>query len=180
MKKSKFTEEQIAFALRQAEAGTSVEQVCRKLGVSQATFFRWKKQFGGMGTAELRRLRLLEEENRKLEQLVADLSLDKAMLQDVLSKKVRAPPAAASSSRACGPPTGRASAGPAGRSPSRGRASGTSAAATRRTPCGSASATWPGHGSATATAGSTSCSAAEAGGSTTRGSTGSTRRRGWP
>jgi putative transposase len=88
MKKSKFTEEQIAFALRQAEAGTPVEQVCRKLGISQATFFRWKKRFGGMGTAELRRLRLLEEENRKLKQLVADLSLDKAMLQDVLSKKV--------------------------------------------------------------------------------------------
>jgi putative transposase len=88
MKKSKFTEEQIAFALRQAEAGTPVEQVCRKLGISQATFFRWKKRFGGMGTAELRRLRLLEEENRKLKQLVADLSLDKAMLQDVLSKEV--------------------------------------------------------------------------------------------
>jgi putative transposase len=80
MKKSKYTEEQIAFALRQAEAGTPVEQVCRKLGVSQATFFRWKKRFGGMGVGELRRLRLLEEENRKLKQLVADLSLDKAML----------------------------------------------------------------------------------------------------
>jgi len=88
MKKSKFSEEQITFALRQAEAGTPVEQVCRKLGVSQATFFRWKKQFGGMGVGELRRLRLLEEENRKLKQLVADLSLDKAMLQDVLAKKV--------------------------------------------------------------------------------------------
>ena len=88
MKKSKFTEEQIAFALRQAEAGTPVEQVCRKLSISQATFFRWKKRFGGMGTAEPRRLRQLEEENRRLKQLVADLSLDKAMLQDVLSKKV--------------------------------------------------------------------------------------------
>jgi putative transposase len=88
MKKSKYTEEQIAFALRQAEAGTPVERVCRKLGVSQATFFRWKKRFGGMGTAELRRLRQLEEENRKLKQLVADPSLDKAMLQDVLAKKV--------------------------------------------------------------------------------------------
>jgi putative transposase len=88
MKKSKFTEEQIAFALRQAEAGTPVEQVCRKLSISRATFFRWKKRLGGMGTAELRRLRQLEEENRKLKQLVADLSLDKAMLQDVLSKKV--------------------------------------------------------------------------------------------
>ena len=84
MKKSKFTEEQIGFALRQADAGTPVDQVCRKLGVSQATFFRWKKQFGGMGVGEMRRLRLLEEENRKLKQLVADLSLDEAMLQDVL------------------------------------------------------------------------------------------------
>ena len=88
MKKSKFTEEQIAFALRQTEAGTPVEQVCRKLAISQATFFRWKKQFGGLGVAELRRLRQLEEENRKLKQLVADLSLDKAMLQDVLAKKL--------------------------------------------------------------------------------------------
>ena len=87
MKKSKFTEEQVAFALRQAEAGTPVEQVCRKLGVSKATFYRWKKQFGGMSVAEVRRLKQLEEENRKLKQLVADLSLDKKMLQDVLAKK---------------------------------------------------------------------------------------------
>ena len=109
MKKSKFTEEQIAFALRQAEAGTPVEQVCRKLSISQATFFRWKKRFGGMGTAELRRLRQLEEEDRELKPLVADLSLDEAMLQDVLSRKVRAPPGGTSRWRGCGPPTGRAS-----------------------------------------------------------------------
>ena len=88
MKKSKFTEEQIAFALKQAESGTSVEEVCRKLGISQATFYAWRKKFGGLGVAELRRLRQLEEENRKLKQLVADLSLDKVMLQDVLSKKL--------------------------------------------------------------------------------------------
>ena len=88
MRKSKFTEEQTAFALRQVEGGTAVDQVCRKMGVSEATFYRWKKQFGGMGVVELRRLRQLEEENRKLKQLVADLSLDKKMLQDVLSKKV--------------------------------------------------------------------------------------------
>lgn len=86
MKKSKFTEEQIAFALKQAESGTSVEEICRKMGISQATFYAWRKKFGGLGVAELRRLRQLEEENRKLKQLVADLSLDKAMLQDVLSK----------------------------------------------------------------------------------------------
>lgn len=87
MKKSKFTEEQIAFALRQADTGTSVEEVCRKVGISQATFYAWKKKFGGMGVSELRKLRQLEQENRKLKQLVADLSLDKVMLQDVLQKK---------------------------------------------------------------------------------------------
>ena len=88
MKKSKFTEEQIAFALKQAESGTSIDEVCRKMGISQATFYAWRKKFGGLGVAELRRLRQLEEENRKLKQLVADLSLDKVMLQDVLSKKL--------------------------------------------------------------------------------------------
>ena len=88
MKKKRFTEQHIAFALRQAEQGTAVEEITRKLGVSEATFYRWKKKFSGMGVAELRRLKQLEEENRKLKNLVADLSLDKAMLQDVLSKKV--------------------------------------------------------------------------------------------
>lgn len=87
-RKSTFTEEQITFALRQAEAGLPVEDICRKLAVSQATFFRWKAKYGEMGTAEMRRLRQLEEENRKLKQLVADLSLDKKMLQDVLAKKL--------------------------------------------------------------------------------------------
>lgn len=88
MKKSKFTEEQIAFALKQAESGTRVEEVCRKMGISQAMFYAWRKKFGGLGISELRRLKQLEEENRKLKQLVADLSLDKAMLQDVLTKKL--------------------------------------------------------------------------------------------
>ena len=88
MKKSKFTEEQIAFALKQAESSTRIEEVCRKMGISQATFYAWRKKFGGLGVSELRRLRQLEEENRKLKQLVADLSLDKAMLQDVLTKKL--------------------------------------------------------------------------------------------
>ena len=88
MKKSEFTEEQIAFALKQAESGTTVEEICRKMGISQATFYAWRKKFGGLGVAELSRLRQLEEENRKLKQLVADLSLDKVMLQDVLSKKL--------------------------------------------------------------------------------------------
>jgi putative transposase len=87
MKKSKFTEEQIAFALRQAESGTRVAEVCRKMGISEQTYFRWKKKYGGFGVSELRRLRQLEEENRQLKRLVADLTLDKQMLQDVLSKK---------------------------------------------------------------------------------------------
>ncbi len=88
MKKSKFTEQQIAFALHQAQTGTSVAEVCRKMGISDATFYNWKKKYGGLGVPELRRLRQLEEENRKLKQLVADLSLDKIMLQDVIQKKL--------------------------------------------------------------------------------------------
>ena len=87
MRRKRFTEEQIAFALRQAEAGTPVEELCRKLGVSEPTFYRWKKQFAGMGVAEIRRLEQLEEENKRLKQLVGDLSLDKTMLQDVLKRK---------------------------------------------------------------------------------------------
>ena len=87
MKRSKYTEEQIAFALRQAETGTPVKEVIRKLGITEQTFYRWKKKYGGMLPSDLRRLRQLEEENRQLKKLVADLSLDKQMLQDVLSKK---------------------------------------------------------------------------------------------
>lgn len=87
MKTSKFTDEQIAFALRQAETGTKVAEVCRKMGISDATFYIWKKKYGGLGVSELRRLKQLEEENRQLKKLVADLSLDKQMLQDVLAKK---------------------------------------------------------------------------------------------
>ena len=87
MKKSKFTESQIIFALNQAETGVKVAEVCRKMGISEATFYNWKKKFGGLGVTELRRLRQLEEENSKLKQIVADLSLDKQMLQDILKKK---------------------------------------------------------------------------------------------
>ncbi len=88
MKKSSFTEVQMAFALKQAELGTRVEEVCRKLGISEATFCLWKKRYGGVGPTELRRLRQLEEESRKLKQIVAELSLDKAMLQAVVAKKL--------------------------------------------------------------------------------------------
>ena len=87
MKRSKFTEEQIAFALKQAETGTPVAEVIRKMGITEQTFYRWKRKFGGLGVSELRRLRQLEEENRRLKQMVADLSLDKHMLQEVLRKK---------------------------------------------------------------------------------------------
>ena len=80
MKKSKFTEEQIAFSLRQAESGTRVAEVCRKMGIAEQTYFRWKKKYGRLGVSELRRLRQLEEENRQLKRLVADLTLDKQML----------------------------------------------------------------------------------------------------
>jgi len=87
MKTSKFSQEQIAFALKQADTGTPVKEVIRKLGITEQTFYRWKKKYGGMLPSDLRKLRQLEEENRQLKKLVADLSLDKQMLQDVLSKK---------------------------------------------------------------------------------------------
>ncbi len=88
MGKKRYTAEQIALVLRQAESGTSVTEIVRKLGVSEQTFYRWTRKFAGLGVAEVRRLKQVEEENRKLKQLVADLSLDKKMLQDVLSKKL--------------------------------------------------------------------------------------------
>ncbi len=84
MPKKPFSEEQIVYALRQAEAGTPVIEVCRKLGVTEQTFYRWKRKFAGLGIAELRRLRQLEDENRRLKHLVADLTLDKHMLQEVI------------------------------------------------------------------------------------------------
>ena len=93
MKRKRYSEALVAFALRQAESGTAVEEICRKLGVSEPTFYRWKKQFAGMGVAEIRRLKQLEEENARLKRLVADLTLDKTMLQDVLRRNVwSAPP----------------------------------------------------------------------------------------
>jgi putative transposase len=88
VKKSRFTEEQIAFALKQAETGTRIDEICRKMGICDATFYEWRQKYGGLGPSELRKLKLLEEENSKLKLTVADLSLDKARLQDVLSKKL--------------------------------------------------------------------------------------------
>ena len=88
MKRKRYSAEQIVYALREAEAGAVVVEICRKLGVSEQTFYRWKKKYSGVGVSELRELRQLREENRKLKHLVADLSLDKHILQEVLSKKV--------------------------------------------------------------------------------------------
>jgi putative transposase len=88
MKRKRFSEEQIAFALRQAESGTTIEEICRKMGISEPTFYRWKKVYAGMGVSEIRHLKQLEDENAKLKRVVSDLTLDKAMLQDVLRKNV--------------------------------------------------------------------------------------------
>ncbi len=88
MKRSKFTDSQIAFILRQAEEGTPVEEVCRKAGISQQTYYRWRKKYGGLMPSEMKRLKQLEEENANLKKLVADLSLDRAMLQDVIKRKL--------------------------------------------------------------------------------------------
>ncbi len=90
MKKSKFSEDQIAFALKQAELGATVDEVCRNMGIGEATFYLWRKKYQNFGPSEVRRLRQLEEENRKLKQIVADLSLDKAMLQAIVQKKYEA------------------------------------------------------------------------------------------
>ena len=88
MKASKFSEAQIAFVLKQAEDGSIVTEVCRKAGMSEATFYNWRKKYAGLMPSEMKGLRQLEDENAKLKRIVADLSLDKAMLQDVLSKKL--------------------------------------------------------------------------------------------
>jgi putative transposase len=88
MKKSRFSEQQIAYILRQAEEGTGVEEVCRKAGISEATYYNWRKKYGGLMPSEMKRLKQLDEENRRLKKLVADLSLDKEMLQDVIRRKI--------------------------------------------------------------------------------------------
>ncbi|KVF68150.1 Hin recombinase [Burkholderia sp. FL-7-2-10-S1-D7] len=88
MKKSKLTEEQIAYALKQAELGTPVAETCRKMAISDATFYNWRTKYGGLSPSALRRLKQLGEENAKLKRLGPDLSLEKAMPQDVLSKKL--------------------------------------------------------------------------------------------
>ena len=88
MKTSKFSEAQIAYILRQTEEGTAIGEVCRKAGISEATFYNWRKKYGGLLPSEMKRLKQLEDENSKLKKLVADLSLNKAMLQDVIKRKL--------------------------------------------------------------------------------------------
>ena len=88
MKQPRFSDEQIAYALRQAEAGTAVPDVCRQLGISDATFYVWKKRYANLGMTELRELRQLREENSKLKRIVADLTLDKNIMAEIVRKKV--------------------------------------------------------------------------------------------
>jgi putative transposase len=123
MKRSKFSEEQVVYAIRQAESGTPVGDLCRQLGVSEATFYAWKKKYAHLGVNELRRLRQVEEENSRLKRLVADLSLDKHMLSEALRKTVEGPHAVENwppgftgrfRSVACGPVASPSSVGPRG------------------------------------------------------------------
>jgi putative transposase len=88
MKRSRFSEQQIAFILRQAEEGKTVEEVCRKAGISVATYYNWRTKYGGLMPSEMKRLKQLEEENQRLKRVVADLALDKEMLQDVIRRKI--------------------------------------------------------------------------------------------
>ena len=87
MEKARFTEEQIIGILREHEAGTATSDVCRKHGISSATFYKWKAKYGGLDVSEARRLRSLEDENRRLKKLLAETMLDNAMLKDIASKK---------------------------------------------------------------------------------------------
>jgi putative transposase len=87
MKKSRYSEEQVAYALRLDESGTPVVDVCRQIGIAEATFYLWKKQYWGLGVSEVRELRQMREENARLKRLVADLTLDEQILQEVIRKK---------------------------------------------------------------------------------------------
>lgn len=87
MRKSRFTDEQILQAIRQADSGTAVVDICRKLGISEQTFYRWRRQYAGLEASEVRELKSLKEENQRLKRIVADLTLDKTILRDALGKK---------------------------------------------------------------------------------------------
>ena len=88
MKASKFTDAQKAFIIKQGEEGTPVSEICRKAGISQATYFNWKKKYAGLLPTEMKRLKQLEDENGRLKKIVADLTLDREMLQDVIRRKI--------------------------------------------------------------------------------------------
>ena len=88
MKRSKFSEAQVALILRQADEGATIGEVCRKAGISEATFYVWRKKYAGLMPSEMKRLKQLEDENGRLRKLVADLSLDREMLQDVIRRKL--------------------------------------------------------------------------------------------
>ena len=88
MKASRFTDAQKAFILKQGEDGVPIAEVCRKAGISQATYFNWRKKYAGLMPSEMKRLRELEEENNRLKRIVADLTLDREMLQDVIKRKL--------------------------------------------------------------------------------------------
>jgi len=109
MKRSRFTDEQIAYALRQVDGGTAVADVCRQMGISEATFYVWKKKYANLGSTEIRELRQLRDENAKLKRLVADLPLDKHILTEIVRKKICGRHGSATSSSGCRPPSGRAS-----------------------------------------------------------------------
>ena len=87
MKKSKFTEAQLVFAIKQSEQCVRVDEICRKMGISEATFYNWKKKYGGLGISELRELRMLKDENARLKKMVADVRMDKQMMKDVIKKR---------------------------------------------------------------------------------------------
>src|SRR5580658_821871 len=113
MKKSRYTEEQIIVILKQHEAGVKTAELCREHGISEATFYNWKAKFGGLDVSEAQRLRQMEDENRRLKQLVADLSLDKEMLKAVIRKNGWSLPSCGKKWRSCRRSSGRASAQPA-------------------------------------------------------------------
>ena len=88
MKASKFSDAQKAFIIKQGDEGTPVAEICRKAGISQATYFNWKKKYAGLLPTEMKRLKQLEDENSRLKKIVADLTLDREMLQDVIRRKL--------------------------------------------------------------------------------------------
>jgi putative transposase len=159
MRTSKYSPEQIAQALRQAESGTPIVDICRKLQVTEQTFFRWRKKFGELGTPEIRELRQLRDENRKLKQLVAYLSLDKTILQESLRKKWSAQRSDARGCAGCTRCMRSPSARRATRAASRARACDLRAWRHRRSRFGIACGSWRRRAWQTATGGSTCCCA---------------------